>query len=482
MIRNNATDRGEMKNALPILLTIGLIMVYTATAMGLSVELTPGTLSEQWPKLKNCTDETVQLTGSADVTDLVLLKEMSRNVKTLDMSGLKIVSYTYSDIDNIGRSEYAADEIPAYMLMGSSITKIIFPQELKIIGEGAFADSELTEVEIPATVSKIEAGAFSRCRALQKAVLTSEAQIGKGIFKDCVSLTSVEFKYGITSIPESMFEGCSKYSAVIPSSVTVIGAKAYRGTAAEDLNLISVENIGKFAFADMTSLSGVTLSQTQYITMDMGVFFNDPQLLQLPTFSGDIPALMAANSQKAGDLMINQPMIGEAAYADSPNVTTLTLGSNVNSIGANAFRNLTSLTLVDVVRKIDVTPQVDATSFSGLENEEGRYNIKLNVTKGTEGTWSSHPVWGLFEVGNFDTGIQETLPGEVKINARRAGDSVIITSSEEIENIEIFGLNGTTLYQSRNAGKDLTAEGLDTTNPLVVRIVSGGVVKVLKLR
>ena len=59
---------------------------------------------------------------------------------------------------------------------------------------------------------------------------------------------------------------------------------------------------------------------------------------------------------------------------------------------------------------------------------------------------------------------------------------MIITSSEEIENIEIFGLNGTTLYQSRNAGKDLTAEGLDTANPLVVRIVSGGVVKVLKLR
>ena len=47
MIRNNATDRGGRKNALPILLTIGLIMVYTATAMGLSVELTPGTLSEQ---------------------------------------------------------------------------------------------------------------------------------------------------------------------------------------------------------------------------------------------------------------------------------------------------------------------------------------------------------------------------------------------------------------------------------------------------
>ncbi|MGM9815802.1 MAG: leucine-rich repeat protein [Lepagella sp.] len=482
MIRNNATDRRARRNTPQILLTIGLVMFYAATSMGLNVDLTPGTLSEQWPKLKNCTDEMVVLTGSANVIDLVLLKEMSRNVKTLDMSGLKIVSYTYSDGDYLGLTDYAADEMPPYMLMGSSITKVIFPQEIKIIGQGAFADSDLTDVEIPATVSKIAAGAFSCCRSLQRVVISADATLGKGIFKECESLTTVEFNYGITSIPESMFEGCSKYSAVIPSSVTSVGAKAYRGTAAVELNLTMVENIGRFAFADMAALSGVTLSQTQYITMDMGAFFNDPQLLQLPTFSGDIPALMVANSQKAGDLMINQPMIGEAAYADSPNVTTLTLGANVNSIGANAFRNLTSLTLVDVVRKNNTPPTVDATSFSGLENEEGRYDVKLNVTKGTEETWSSHPVWGLFEVGNFDTGIQETLLGEVKINARRAGDSVIITSSEEIENIEIFGLNGTTLYQGRNAGKDARVEGIDTTDPVVVRIISGGVVKVLKLR
>ncbi|MGN0237229.1 MAG: leucine-rich repeat protein [Lepagella sp.] len=482
MIRNNATNRGERKNSLQILLTIGLIMLYASTSMGLSVELTPGTLSEQWPKLKNSTDEMVVLTGSANVTDLVLLKEMSRNVKTLDMSGLKIVSYTYSDGDYLGLTDFAADEIPPFMLMGSSITKIIFPQEIKIIGQGAFADSELTEVEIPATVSKIATGAFSRCRSLQRVVLSADATLDKGIFKECVSLTGVEFKYGITSIPESMFEGCSKYSAVIPSSVTTVGAKAYRGTAAEELNLTAVENIGRFAFADMASLNSVTLSQTQYVTMDMGVFFNDPQLLQLPTFTGDIPALMVANSQKAGDLTINQPTIGEAAYADSPNVTTLTLGANVNSIGVNAFRNLTSLTLVDVVRKIDTPPTVDATSFSGLENEEGRYAIKLNVTKDTEAIWSAHPVWGLFEVGSYDTGIKETLLGEVKINARRAGDSVTITSSEDIETVEIFGLNGTTLYQSRNVGKDVSVEGIDAANPVVVRIVSGGVVKVLKLR
>jgi len=58
-------------------------------------------------------------------------------------------------------------EIGDEAFLGKEITKITFPQSLRIIGTNAFKDNKLTEITIPVNVTSIGIGAFRNNRLNQ---------------------------------------------------------------------------------------------------------------------------------------------------------------------------------------------------------------------------------------------------------------------------------------------------------------------------
>jgi len=85
------------------------------------------------------------------------------------------------------------------------------------IGEYAFTEygDSITRVVIPNTVTRIEQGAFAGCTALTSIVIPdSVTWIGDYAFADCLSLTEVTIPDSITFIGQEAFSGCDGLSKV----------------------------------------------------------------------------------------------------------------------------------------------------------------------------------------------------------------------------------------------------------------------------
>ncbi len=464
-----------------IIFTLGAVVLLSQALPALRLEVKPGTLSDNIGPLRNTTDTELVLSGSANVTDLALLRDLSRAVKTLDMSALRIVAYTYSDGDYMGRKSFSADEIPPYMLIGSGISTVKFPATVRIIGESAFAASELGQLDIPTTVETIGDNAFANCAALANVTVNKTVSFGKGVFKDCRALKNVAFGYSIAEIPEAMFDGCSSYTAALPESVTAIGDYAFRGAGLETVDLRAIESIGAFAFADMPNLSEVIIGMDEPVSVGSGAFFNNRSIADLPNWEGVLPDLALASTAGRKSLSVSFPEIGTAAFANNQAVQEVTLTETVKKIAPHAFRNLTALSQVNVTDLGTNMPEVAPESFSGLENENGRYDIILNVSKDTNDKWAEYPVWGLFDIKNMQTGVGSVAVNTVDITIARNGDVVSVDSTMPIDFVGVYSLNGMTLHESNPGVDRYEMSGIDPTTIVIVKVKSGDVVKVLKL-
>ena len=108
--------------------------------------------------------------------------------------------------------------------------KVIIPNTVKVIGEGAFLwNGRVTSIKIPNRVKRIEEGAFFRCESLKTInIPESVTSIGDAAFKRCIKLTSVTIPNSVKSIGEEAFYGCTSLKSItIPSTVKSIGEAAF---------------------------------------------------------------------------------------------------------------------------------------------------------------------------------------------------------------------------------------------------------------
>lgn len=459
---------------------LGLVCI---SASALNINLQPGGMNESYADLRNTEDAILVLSGSADVRDLALLKNMSESVKTVDMSALSIAAYTFTDGDYMGRTSFEAGEIPPYMMTGATVNSIILPSTCRVIGESAFVASQIESIEFPQSLEKVSDFAFANADRLKSAHFKNKVTFGIGVFKDCDLLSDVVIDYAITSIPESMFDGCVSFKSEIPASVSTVGAFAYRGTALESVDLSNITEIGNYSFADMKNLSSIIMDATGNLKMGKGAFFNDGALELLPVFESDLSQTAFAHTSGNMKNVIQSANIGAGAYANNSDMDTVVFGPAVKYIGSHAFRNNSALDLVDVEQLGTSMPEVEADAFSGLANSEGRYDIKLNVEEGTEDTWNAHPVWSLFNVGHYTVGVDDIVAGEgVSVSVRKEGLGVYVGSTHDIDYVGVFSVNGMVLHEAAPASMSYSIAEIPASEVVVVKVISGGISKIVKLK
>lgn len=456
----------------------------TGSVHALEIKVTKaGSLEADYGSLCNTRDISLKLSGEADVRDLALLKDMSKTIAVVDMSELVIKAYNYTDGSYMGLKNFEDGELPPYIMAGSSIKSINLPRSLKKIGASAFMASQLEKIEFPSALTTIGDYAFANSANLTNATLTHNVTIGVGVFKDCNHLRNVIIEFPIALIPESTFEGCSSYMAEIPSSVTVIGANAYRGTATESADLSNVKTVGDYAFSDIPNLSTIIIGSNRNISLGKGVFFNDGELSDIPSFDTEMSQAVFAHVSAITSDIINSDIIGVGAFANNSKLDTIYFGPNVKTIESHAFRNDNNLKLIDVTALGRNIPEVAEDAFSGLANDEGRYDIDLNVKSENAEDWRKDPVWGLFNIGQYVVGIDEVSPETVaSISVTRRGNRVSAESNINIDYIGIFGINGMNLYESTPGTTSVNVEISDSHDVIVVKVISGGIEKILKLK
>ena len=91
-----------------------------------------------------------------------------------------------------------------------NVTKIVLPEGLKKIPEGAFFGcASLTSIVIPDSVTTLGASVFEGCAALSSVTFGSGLiSLTASMFKGCTALSSVTLHDGITKVAATTFDGC----------------------------------------------------------------------------------------------------------------------------------------------------------------------------------------------------------------------------------------------------------------------------------
>ena len=243
---------------------------------------------------------------------------------------------------------YGVEHIPAYLCCGmSGLTSITIPNSVKTIGLHAFSSCEgITSISIPSSVTSIGNYAFYMCRGISNLSIGSNVEtIGDYAFQYC-SITSLSIPNSVTTIGEYAFDWCSKLSSV------TIGS--------------GVRSIGNLAFWH-TNIQTVVWNAKHYEDiMDKVNPFTDWNLLKITSFT-------------FGEAVEHIPAY--ICYQLS-NLTSVTIGSNVKTIGEGAFLKCTAIeSVVWNAKNIPDFSDSEAAPF---------YDSQETITSFTFGTTVEH--------------------------------------------------------------------------------------------
>ena len=371
-----------------------------------------------------------------------------------EIGGCKVESIASSAFSNcksmttlkIGKNVKSIGNSAFYGCTG--LTSIEIPSSVTYIDRYAFEGcTGLTSIEIPSSVTKIDDDAFSGCKNLSNVKLnrglksmgygafygTAITSIkipntvtgmseynGKSVFSGATKLKSVEFEYGMLSIPSCALENCSDVTNVvipngvtnidsdafygctgltsieIPNSVTYIGRSAFEGcTKLKSIEIPeSVTEIDNYAFRGCKNLSNVKMNRG-LTTIGYGAFSGTAiTSVKIPNtvismrsdygvsaFSGatklndvefeygilSIPdgALQNCSSVTKAPIPDSVTRIGEFAFEGCSGLASVKIPDDVTCIGRYAFSCCTGFSSVEIPSGVTY---IDQYAFNGCEN------------------------------------------------------------------------------------------------------------------
>ncbi|MGI6781380.1 MAG: leucine-rich repeat protein [Acholeplasmataceae bacterium] len=262
------------------------------------------------------------------------------------------------------------------------LEQINIPSTVTSIGQYAFSNSsKIPAITIPDGVTRIEKGTFNNLNLIQNIMIPANiTYIGDSAFKGLSLVTNVIIPDGVTYIGSEAFAGWLSLTTLnLPTSLENIGSKAFEGMKliTEIVVPDSVKTIGVGAFGGMSSLVKLTIpivggkEDSKGKERHFGYLFNQgsiPETALAEYYEVDfldgvigswftyylpktLKEVKVTNAKSIKDyafknirlekIELNEGLvqIGQYAFSDMLNLTTIVIPSSVITIGANAFQN-----------------------------------------------------------------------------------------------------------------------------------------------
>lgn len=218
-----------------------------------------------------------------------------------------------------------------------NLQKVILPQTLDVIKDGAFTATNIDSITIPASVRCIGNRAFANCLNLRWVKISEygELKIGEETFADCNSLREIVNSQNITYIGWSAFAGCSNLHSFN----------------------ISVSQIAPYTFENCTNLSNVTFPS--YLTKIGRMAFANSGLtsIEIPTSEETVFAPFAfRNCKVLTEVKISGDVIstGAVMFAGCSALKTVELSNNIRIMNYGVFTDCSDLAFITMPDSLEV--------------------------------------------------------------------------------------------------------------------------------
>ncbi len=389
---------------------------------------------------------TLKISGKMDSRDFKTIRDHMSELKELDLSDVTIEAYKgYEGTGGVEIYEYQANYIPNYAFYnpktGSSLTslnKIIFPKNLKVIGASACVGcTGLKSLSLPAELKSIGNRCFARCSGLADKVIipTKVDTIGYSAFAYCSTITSLQLSDSLLYMGESAFIGCTALAGTLdlPSKLTSINDATFQSCSSlTQINIpASLQSIGANAFLDCNCILNVAPENQNYVTSD-GVLYDFFQTtlkycppgktgaFEIPGTVSTIDYAAFANCKNLTSIIIPTSVmqISDNAFLNCSGLSgTITIPNSVSSIGYFAFQGCTGITSFDVA-----TDNFAFSSIDGVLYDVGQTTMK-QFPPAKNGTFSIPETVNIIDSGAFIdcTGLSSvTIPASVTTIGDRA--------------------------------------------------------------
>ena len=268
----------------------------------------------------------------------------------------------------------------------AALTEVVIKDGVTEIGNQTFQGcTGLTNVTIPDSVQKIGAWAFYLCGGLKNVDIPANVEIGNSSFRQSgleqvtvsggsvgqyafhrnVSLKKIDIN--CETIGDEAFSGCDSLTDItLRNSVKTLGDKVfYTCKNLENVEIPStVTDIGEKTFYSCPKLKEAVIRAG---TVKKDTLYNCPALTTLiisdnATLDASFTARNAYASGTLETVKIGKGEIGDSAFSNCTNLTTVELGDGVTKIGTNAFIRCTQISSITIGSRVS---SIGKNAFNG---------------------------------------------------------------------------------------------------------------------
>lgn len=410
------------------------------------------------------------------------------NFKGLYASPLTFSSKLYIDGELVTELKIpdTITKINSYAFFAAlSFDKVLIPNTVTEIGEGAFSGSYVKSITFPKSLKEVKDDAFSYCEYLENVIFQSPiSKIGDRSFSRCPKLKEITIPAAVDSIGAYAFRGdtclvkvnvesLEQWSNIVFENETAnplyYGAElVINGKKADVIEVPDVATeVKDFAFAGLKTIVEVIIPEVVE-KIGTGSFEGCAGLenIKIPetvksvgekafkACTGLAKAILGKvisplSPSRATESAVEAATVEKLAFDSCTSLVDVVIGANVTMIADSAFTNCGKIARVDCYAML--APELAASAFEAATQA----GATLHVPAGYKDVYEASPVWGKFATIVDDLAVAELLALDA--------ESVMIDENKTRQLALKSAVSGTVTWSSTNeAIATVTANGLVT--------------------